>query len=126
MIRKNVRWKRNNFNILIFGTLFVIALLILLIPEMRNQRYAYTGPLVSQEIANENASEIIAALVEEGQLDDSWGFIPASSVKKIVFKGNREWGVVFVNKLITDPARQKLYVFLTLSGEHLAVNYSGN
>jgi hypothetical protein len=81
---------------------------------------------VSQEIANENATEIIAQLIEEGQLDDSWGFLPATSVKKIVFKGNREWEVVFVNKKITDPAKQKLYVFLTLSGEHLAVNYSGN
>ena len=126
MIRKNLRWKHIKFNVLIFGSLFVIALLILLVPENRNHGYSHTELPVSQEIANEKASKIIAQLIEDGQLDKSWAFITATSVKKIVFKGNREWEVVFVNKQITDPAKQKIYVFLTLGGEHVAVNYSGN
>jgi hypothetical protein len=126
VIRKNVRWKRIKFNILIFGSLFVIVLLILLIPETRNHGYSDTELPVSQEIANANASKIIAQLVDDGQLDESWRLIPVTSARKIVFKGNREWEVIFANKKITDPAKQKIYVFLTLSGEHVAVNYSGN
>lgn len=53
---------------------------------------------MSQEIENENALKIIAQLVEDGQLDESWAYITATAVKKIVFKGNREWDVVFANK----------------------------
>jgi hypothetical protein len=37
-------------------------------------------------------------LVKNGQLDESRASITASSVKKIVFKGDREWEVVFINK----------------------------
>ena len=126
MIRKDVGWKRIKFNTLVFGSIFVIALLILLIPENRNHRYSYTELPVSQEIANESALKIIARLVEDDQLDESWAFVTATSARKIVFKGNREWEVVFVNNKITDPTKQKIYVFLTLSGKHIAVNYSGN
>jgi hypothetical protein len=32
---------------------------------------------------------------------------------------------VFVNDKITDPAKQKLYVFMTLGGDYLAANYTG-
>ena len=131
MIRKPVnwnraRWNRIKFNGLILGPLIVIALLILLIPEYRDPGHSQTEPPVSQEVAEKNATKIIALLVEDGQLDESWTSIRATSANKIVFKGNREWEVVFVNKQIMDPARQKIYVFLTLSGEHIAVNYSGN
>jgi hypothetical protein len=49
---------------------------------------------VSQEIANESALKIIARLVEDDQLDESWAFVTATSARKIVFKGNREWEVV--------------------------------
>ena len=114
------------FNTLVFGSIFVIALLILLIPENRNHRYSYTELPVSQEIAYESALKIIARLVEDDQLDESWAFVTATSARKIVFKGNREWEVVFVNNKITDPTKQKIYVFLILSGKHIAVNYSGN
>ena len=70
--------------------------------------------------------ELVEDDEEDDQLDESWAFVTATSARKIVFKGNREWEVVFVNNKITDPTKQKIYVFLTLSGKHIAVNYSGN
>jgi hypothetical protein len=97
-----------------------------MLPNNRDHGYSHTDPPVSQEVAEKNATKIIAHLIENGQLDESWASVTATSVERKVFKGYREWEVVFVNKSITDPAKQKIYVFLTLSGEHVAVNYSGN
>ncbi len=36
-----------------------------------------------------------------------------------------EWLVIFNNENITDEEKQTLYVFLTISGEYIAVNYTG-
>lgn len=80
---------------------------------------------VNQETAKTNATRVVAALVKSDKLDESWTSITASSVEKKVFKGNPEWVAVFVNDKITDAARQKLYVFLTLAGEYIAANHTG-
>ena len=80
---------------------------------------------VNQEKAQENATEIVAALVKRDKLNESWKAITSSSVEKITVKGNPEWVVVFVNQNITDANKQKLYVFLTLGGDYIAANFTG-
>jgi hypothetical protein len=42
-----------------------------------------------------------------------------------VFKGNPEWVAVFVNDEITDPDKRTLYIYLTLGGDYIAANYTG-
>ncbi|PHS71866.1 MAG: hypothetical protein COB22_06775 [Cycloclasticus sp.] len=81
---------------------------------------------VSQEVAEKNADEVIASLLERDKIDKSWTSIKASSVDKKVLDGRPEWVVIYVNKKITDADKQKLYVFLTIGGEYIAVNYTGN
>lgn len=81
---------------------------------------------VNQETVETNATKIIISLATKNKIDKSWSAIMASSVEKKIFGGNPEWVVVFVNDKITDVAKQKLYVFLTLGGEYIAVNYTGN
>jgi len=82
--------------------------------------------MVGDEVtATENATNIVATLVEKNKLDKSWVSITASSVEKQTFEGNAEWVVSFVNAEITDLAMQKLYVFLTVNGEYIAANYTG-
>ena len=85
--------------------------------------HSYTP--VNQEQAQENATEIVAALVKRDKLKKSWKAVKSSSVEKITVKGNPEWIVVFVNKNITDTDKQKLYVFLTLGGDYIAANFTG-
>ena len=80
---------------------------------------------VDQTTATKNATAIIADIVKQNKLPESWGGIAATSVEKKVFGDKQEWVIVFVNKKITDAAKQKLYVFLTMSGEYVAVNYTG-
>lgn len=81
---------------------------------------------VNQVTAKENATKIVASFVTKGKIDKSWASITASSVDKKVFKGNPEWVALFINNKITDVKKQKLYVFLTLGGEYIAANHTGN
>jgi len=81
---------------------------------------------VKQEVAESNAHNIIASLVERNKIDKNWSSINANSVEKKVFNGSTEWVVIFINDKIVDKEKQKLHVFLTVGGEYIAVNYTGN
>jgi uncharacterized protein DUF6488 len=80
---------------------------------------------VNQATAEKNADEVIASLVERDKIDKSWSTIKASSIEKKEFEGRAEWVVTFNNEKITDIDKQKIYVFLTIGGEYIAVNYTG-
>lgn len=87
--------------------------------------HSHSNTPVNQETAKTNAIKIVASFTQRKKLDGSWSSVAASSVEKKVFKGNPEWVVVFVNDKISDPAKKKLYVFLTLDGDYIAANHSG-
>ena len=80
---------------------------------------------VDQAMATTYATKVVAALVERKKLDESWTAVSVSSVEKKVFGDNTEWVAVFVNDKMTDTDKQKLYVFLTLGGDYIAANFTG-
>jgi hypothetical protein len=80
---------------------------------------------VTEEKASSNATKIVATLANKKTIDTSWVTIKASSVDKVTVQGNSEWKIVFVNKNISDLKKQTLYVFLTLSGDYIAANFTG-
>ena len=80
---------------------------------------------VSQATANSNALKIIASFIKQKTLDNSWTDTTVNSSEKKSFNGRQEWVVSFVNKKVTDAKKGKLYVFLTLSGDYIAANYTG-
>jgi hypothetical protein len=87
--------------------------------------HSHSHEPVNQATATTNATEIVVALVKRNKLDESWASITPSSVEKKVFNGDPEWVVVFVNDKIADTEKRKLYVFLTLGGDYIAANYTG-
>ena len=87
--------------------------------------HSHSHAPVNQVTATTNATEIVAALVKRNKLDESWASITPGSVEKKVFNDNSEWVAVFVNDKITDTDKQTLYVFLTLAGDYIAANYTG-
>jgi len=91
-----------------------------------NHGHGHSHSPANQETAIANATKVVAALVSKNKLDKSWTSITASSADKKEFKGEKEWVIVFVNDKITDSAKKKLYVFLTLGGDYIAANHSGN
>lgn len=80
---------------------------------------------VDQTVAKAKATEIIASFVKQKTIDKSWSSIPAKSVDKKKFDSRQEWVVSFENVKITKADKRKLYVFLTLSGDYIAANYTG-
>ena len=80
---------------------------------------------VDQATAVKKAEEIVKALVKREKIDKSWKGISAASVEKKEFNNNQEWVVIFSNKGLADSTKQKFYVFLTLGGDYIAANYTG-
>jgi len=80
---------------------------------------------VTQEVAEKNADQVIASLVDREKIEKNWASTKANSVDKKEINGSTEWVVIYINKKITDTEKQKLYVFLTIGGEYIAANYTG-
>lgn len=80
---------------------------------------------VNQATAKAKATKTIASLVKQKTIAESWSSIPAKAVEKKTFNGKQEWVVSFVNEKVTDTEKRQLYIFLTLSGEYIAANYTG-
>ena len=80
---------------------------------------------VSQNKAEEIATKRMIQLVEKGKIDSSWKSVKVASSEKKKFGKKMEWVVTFNNKKISDASKQTLYIFLTLSGDYLAANFTG-
>jgi len=81
---------------------------------------------VSQSQAEEVAKKSVAQLVDKGKIDGSWKSVGVSKSEQKKFGKNTEWVVTFANTAIDDPKKQTLYVFVSLTGEYIASNYTGN
>jgi len=80
---------------------------------------------VNEATAQRNATKVISSLVQREKIDKSWATVKARSVEKKMVNGQPEWLTIFFNEKITKVEEQTLYVFLTIGGEYIAVNYSG-
>lgn len=80
---------------------------------------------VNKTTANSKATKIVASFIKQKTLDKSWAGTTVNSSEKKTFDGRQEWVVSFVNEKVTDVKKRKLYVFLTLSGDYIAANYTG-
>jgi len=80
---------------------------------------------VDQTTVNSKATKVITSLIKNNKLDKSWAGIAVNSSEKKIFNGRQEWVVSFVNNKVTDAKKRKLYVFLTLTGDYIAANYTG-
>ena len=85
------------------------------------------GPFepIKKEQALTFASDIVAAIAIKGELDASWAKVkPTEAINKNL--PGPKWVISFNNPKINDQEKQTLYVFLTLDGQYLGVNFSGS
>lgn len=80
---------------------------------------------VTQSKAEDIAANRVSKLADNGKIDSSWKATKVAKSEKKKFGGETEWVITFKNDKISDPTKQTLYVFLTLGGEYLAANYTG-
>lgn len=96
----------------------------------------YAGPLapghyhppkskITENQAIAEASRMVAVIVQKGKLDASWAQVEAADAQKKTFQSGLEWVITFSNPEGKDPAKQTLYVFLSLYGQYLAANHIG-
>lgn len=111
------------------ATTLVLSSLLFGTPVMagsgHDHGHSHAQTPVNQQVAEKKADEVIASLLERNKIDKSWSTIKASSIEKKTLNGLPEWVVIFNNEKIIDFDKQKLYVFLTIGGEYIAVNYTG-
>ncbi len=111
-----------NFKAILFG--MVLSIFSLVTIAGTGHDHSSPNP-VSQSQAEAIALDSVSKLAEKGKIDGSWKSIKVSKSEKKEFGGHMEWMIIFVDKKIADPAQQTLYVFLSLGGEYLAANYTG-
>lgn len=111
--------------------IFTLALMLLPMASMAGSGHEHehdhdhSHEPVTQGQAEQAASKVVLRLVEKGKIDASWKKVQIEKSLKKKFGQNMEWVVSFNNKAIRDPEKQTLYVFLTLTGDYIAANYSG-
>lgn len=80
---------------------------------------------VSKSQVEEAAMKRVEDLVSKRKIEDSWKGIKAASAEKKKFGDKEEWVVTFKNDKVSDPGKQTLYVFLSLTGDYIAANFTG-
>jgi len=81
---------------------------------------------VTQQRAEQIASRVVSTLVSNGVIENSWENIKVYKSEQKIFDGGPEWVVSYTNQAVSDPEKRTLYIFMTLAGEYLAANYTGN
>ncbi|MDH5387948.1 MAG: DUF6488 family protein [Gammaproteobacteria bacterium] len=113
----------------ILATTLVLSSLFFGTPTMAGSNHdhghSHANTPVNKETVEKNAERVLAALIENKKLDNSWTSATASSSEKKMINGGPEWLVIFINEKATDIEKKKLYMFMTLGGDYIAANFSG-
>ena len=80
---------------------------------------------VTQQQAEQIASQVVSTFSRKDDIDQSWSNIKVDKSEKKEFGSNFEWVVSYKNETISDSKKRTLYIFLTLGGEFIAANYTG-
>ena len=88
--------------------------------------HGHSHAAVTKIEAEKIATKSITKMVERKTLDSSWKSMSVHKSEQKEFNGQKEWVVIFKNEKISGPEKQTLYVFLSLEGQYLAANYTGN
>ena len=80
---------------------------------------------VTQQQAEQVATQILSTLIKQGVIEESWRDTAVQMSEQKVFDGSTEWVVSYKNDAVSDPSKRTLYIFLTLTGDYIAANYTG-
>jgi hypothetical protein len=78
---------------------------------------------VTQEQAKSRAMDRIKVLIFKSKIDSSWSKAILDKAELKTYKNKKEWLVIYNNK--NGVKGKKLYIFLKLTGEFVAANFTG-
>ena len=79
---------------------------------------------ISEKEAGSIAKEVVAELVKNKKLKAPWLKVAVATTAKKKFKQEEEWVLTLKNDK-AEKGKQTLYVFLSLTGEYLGANFTG-
>lgn len=82
------------------------------------------NPIVRDE-ALDIAARILEKLVEKNFVATSWLSVKPAAADKNKTATGEEWKIRFNNPKEIDPAKRSVYIFLTVTGEYIAANFTG-
>ena len=85
--------------------------------------HSHSKKSVSKEKTGEIGRYHVDRLVKAGKIDASWKSSTFDKSEKKIFGKKTEWVVTFDNE--KGVKGKKLYIFLKLSGEFVAANFTG-
>jgi len=80
--------------------------------------------VLSKDDISQKAKKIVLMAIDKNKIDSSWSSIEVSEVKHITVNNSDEWKVKFTNNKMKEP-KKNLYLFFTMDGEFIAMNYTG-
>ena len=92
--------------------------------HQKQHKHPHKSQRVSEKKTVELAKFHIDRLIKENKLDESWRSAVYAKTDEKEFSGRAEWVVTFDNEK-ADSGKRKLFIFLKLSGEFIAANFSG-
>jgi len=87
--------------------------------------HSHSHDPVDQGQAEKLAAKSVAMLVGKGKIAGSWKSAAVAKSEKKKFGNRTEWVVSFQNDKVSDSTKKTLYVFLTLTGDYVAANFTG-
>jgi len=105
---------------------FTIGLLFFTSSTLLAHSGGHSHAPVKAEKAKIIAGKVVKDAIKRGKVDKSWSDVkPNKPTTKDYGKGP-EWVVTFDNPKIKDKTKRRLFVFLSISGEPLGLNFTGN
>jgi len=80
---------------------------------------------IGKKVVIEVSGKVIKSLIKAKKIAESWSLAKQTSVGQKRFSGNLEWVIVYNNSQEKDANKQNLFVFLSLRGEYLGSNFTG-
>ena len=81
---------------------------------------------ITQAQAHTKAKTVVKNKVAQGKLPEKWLEISAAKSYQKSFGRGNEWVVEFHDKEAEEEKKKVLYVFLSLTGKVLGINFTGN
>ena len=115
-----------NIRSLLFGATFLLFSVTAAAGDGHDHDHgSHSHDPVTQSQAEEAAVKSVEKLVSKRKVADSWKGIKVASSEKKKFGNREEWMVSFKNETASDPSKQTLYIFLSLTGDYIAANFTG-
>ena len=108
--------------------LYIMAVLALSVTSAYaggNHSHGPSEP-IKKEQALTYASDIVAAIAEQGEIDTSWVEVKPTEAKNKKNLFGQKWVVAFNNPKIAAQDKNTLYVFLSMDGRYLGYDLSGS